>query len=172
MIDTGDTNGIMPLSMMEALEMGCTKYYETIESIYAIDSRQVPTYGELKYLYAWITISPHITIVFKITVVDLPLAYGVVLVRYWFALIGWYIMNDGSCMMFPNKDGTMIRVPWEPRKQFSFKKKDNEFMEYYIVSGIGNYVFLDQEKKIILKQEVKNSFEGLLRIYFDGVCCS
>jgi hypothetical protein len=41
MIDTGATNNIMPLSIMEALGMGCTKYYETGESIYAIDSRKV-----------------------------------------------------------------------------------------------------------------------------------
>jgi hypothetical protein len=60
MIDTGATNNIMPLSVMEALGMGCTKYYETRESIYAIDSRKVPTYGEIKYFYAWITF-PHIS---------------------------------------------------------------------------------------------------------------
>jgi hypothetical protein len=85
----------MPLSVMEALGMGCMKYYETNESIYAIDSRKVPAYGEIKYFYAWITIAPHITIVFTITVVDLPPAYGVVLRRDWSAMIGGYIMNDG-----------------------------------------------------------------------------
>jgi hypothetical protein len=122
----------MPLSVMEALGMGCTKYYETRESIYAIDSRKVLTYGEIKYFYAWIIVSPHITIVFTITVVDLPLAYGVVLGRDWSALIGGYIMNDGSCMMLPNKYGTMLRVPREPRKPFSFKKKDNELMQGYV----------------------------------------
>jgi hypothetical protein len=38
-------------------------------------------------------------------------------------------MNDGSCMMFPNKDGTMARVPREARKPISFRKKENELME-------------------------------------------
>jgi hypothetical protein len=58
LVDTGETNNIMPLSVMEALGMGCTKYYETGESIYEIDSRKVPTYGEIKYFYAWIIVSP------------------------------------------------------------------------------------------------------------------
>jgi hypothetical protein len=51
------------------------------------------------------------------------LTYGVVLGRDWCSLIGGYIMNDGSCMMLPNKDGTMIKVPREHRKPISFKKK-------------------------------------------------
>jgi hypothetical protein len=41
LVDSGATNNIMPLSVMEALGMECTKYYETGESIYAIDSRKV-----------------------------------------------------------------------------------------------------------------------------------
>jgi hypothetical protein len=49
LVDSGATNNIIPLSVMEALGMGCTKYYETSERIYAIDSRKVPTYGEIKY---------------------------------------------------------------------------------------------------------------------------
>jgi hypothetical protein len=61
-------------------------------------------------------------------------------------MIGGYIMNDGSCMMLPNKDGTMMRVPCEPRKPFSFKKKYNELMQGYVDVGMGNYVMLDQEQ--------------------------
>jgi hypothetical protein len=47
LVDTGMTNNIMPLAVMEALGMSCTRYYETSEIIYAIDSRQVSAYGEL-----------------------------------------------------------------------------------------------------------------------------
>jgi hypothetical protein len=56
LVDSGETNNIMPLSVMEALGMGCTKYYEAGESIYAIDSRKVPTYGEIKDFCAWISV--------------------------------------------------------------------------------------------------------------------
>jgi hypothetical protein len=122
LVDTGTTNNIMPLAVMEALGMSCTKYYETGESIYAIDSRQVPTYGEIKYFYSWITTTPHIITIFNIVVVDLPLAYGVVLGRDWSSMIGAYIMNDGSCMMLPDKEGAMIKVPCEPRRPFSVVK--------------------------------------------------
>jgi hypothetical protein len=104
--------------------MECTKHYETGEIIYVIDSRKVPTYGEIKYLCAWITVAPHIMIVFTIIVVDLPPGYGVFLGRDWCSMIGGYIMNDGSCMMFPHKDGTMVRVPREVRKHVSFRKKE------------------------------------------------
>jgi hypothetical protein len=142
----------MPLEVMEALGMDCTKYYETGESIYAIDSRKVPTYGEIMEFYAWITKPPHIIIVFNIIVVDLFLAYGVVLGRDWKSMIGGYIMNDGSCMMLLGKEGAMIKVPHEPRKPFSFKNKDNELMEDFIDTEIGNYAILDMEHSESLEQ--------------------
>jgi hypothetical protein len=140
LVDTGVTNNIMPLAVMDALGMSFTKYYETGESIFAIDSRTVPAYGGIKYFYAWITIAPHIITVFNIVVVDIPPTYGVVLGRYWMSMIDGYMMNDGSCMMLPCKEGAVIEVPREPRKPFSFKKKDNELMEDYIDVRIGNYV--------------------------------
>jgi hypothetical protein len=61
-------------------------------------------------------------------------------------MIGGYIMNDGSCMMLPNKDGTMARVPREARNHVSFRKKENELMENYIDAGIRNYVVLSPEQ--------------------------
>jgi hypothetical protein len=123
LVDSGATNNIMPLSVMQALGMECMRHYETGEIIYAIDSRKVPAYGEIKYFCAWITVAPHITTIFTIIVVDLPPTYGVVLGRDWCSMIGGYIMNDGSCMMFPHKNGTMVRVPREVRKLVSFRKK-------------------------------------------------
>jgi hypothetical protein len=60
----------MLLVVIEALGMSCTKYYETSERRYAIDSRKVPTYAEIKDFYAWITTTPHIITIFNIIVVD------------------------------------------------------------------------------------------------------
>jgi hypothetical protein len=45
LVDTGVSNNIMQLEVIEELGMNCTKYYEIGESIYAIDSRQVVAYG-------------------------------------------------------------------------------------------------------------------------------
>jgi hypothetical protein len=159
----------MPLVVMEALGMSCTKYYETGESIYAIDSRKVPTYGEIKYFYAWIMETPHIITVFNIILIDLPPTYGVVLGIDWTS-----IMNDESCMMLPGKEGAMIKVPREPRKLFSFKNKDNE-LEDYIDAKIGYYAILDMEHNEILEQvqDIENQeclFEGYQRMSFDGSC--
>jgi hypothetical protein len=139
LFDTGVTNNIMSLAVMEAFGMSFTKYYETGESIYAIDSRKLPAYREIKDFYAWITTAPHIITIFNIIVVDIPPTYGVLLGRDCTSMISGYIMNEKSCMMLPGKDGEMIKVPREPIKTFSFKKKDIELMEYYIDVGVGNY---------------------------------
>jgi hypothetical protein len=175
LVNTDAMNNIMPLAVVEELGMICTKYFETGESIYVIDSRKVPSYGEIKDLYAWITTTPHIITVFNIIVVDLPLAYGVVVGRDWKSMIGGYIMNYGSCMMLPGKEGTMIKVPREPRKPFSFKKKDNELMEDYIDVEIGNYVILDEKYNESLEQvqDTENQecmFEFHWRMSFDRSC--
>jgi hypothetical protein len=78
-------------------------------------------------------------------------------------------------MMLPGKEGAMIKVPREPRKPFSFKKKDNELMEDDIDAWIGNYAILYMDHSEILEkvQDMKNKqclFEGYWRISFDGAC--
>jgi hypothetical protein len=55
-------------------------------------------------------------------------------------------MNDGSCTILTNKDGTMVRVSRENRMPISLKKKDNEVMKNYVDDGIGNYVVLSKNK--------------------------
>jgi hypothetical protein len=141
-VDNGDTNNIMPLSVMKSLGMGCTKHYETKDIIYAIDSRKFSAYGEIKYFFAWKSATPHITTIFTIIVVDFPPACGVLLGRDWCSLIGGYIINDGSFIMLPNKYGTMVMIPRENRNPISFKKNENKEMKNYIDDGIGNYAIL------------------------------
>jgi hypothetical protein len=175
LVDIGATNNIMPLAVMEALVMKFTKYYETGESIHAIDSRQVSAYGEIKDFYAWITTTLHIITIFNIIVVDLPPTCGVVLGRDWSYMIRGYIMNDGSCMMLPDKGRAMIKVPRVPMRPFSLKKKDTELMEDYIDVGIIKYAILDMEKIEDLEktQDMKNQenpFDGYWRISFNEAC--
>jgi hypothetical protein len=86
-------------------------------------------------------------------------------------MIEGYIMNDGSCMMLSDKDKAMIKVPREPRRPFSFKKKDNELMEDYIDVSIINYAILDMEQIEDIENE-DNHFVGYWRISFDGACSS
>jgi hypothetical protein len=159
LIDSGMTNNIIPLAVMESLGMRCTKYYEIDQRIYAIDSRKVSSYREIKYFYAWIVVTPHMITIFNIVVVDLPLAYRFLLGIYQYSMIGGYIMNDGSCMMLLDKDGAMNKVHCEPRRPFYFKKKDNGLMEYYIDDGIGNYAILDMDQIEDIKDE-ENYFVG------------
>jgi hypothetical protein len=170
LVDTDAKNNIMSLVVMEALGTSCTKYYEIGESIYAIDSRKVLAYGEIKYFYAWITIA-HIITVFNIVVVDLPPSYGVVLGRDWSSMIRGYIMNDGSCMMLLDKDETMIKVPHKPKRLFSFRKKDNDLMKDYIYVEIINYAILDMDQIEDMENQ-DNYFKGYWRMSFDGACSS
>jgi hypothetical protein len=53
----------------------------------------------------------------------------------------------------------MNKVPREPMRLFSFKKKDNELMEDYIDVGIGNYAILDMEQIEDIK-DGENYFVG------------
>jgi hypothetical protein len=92
------------------------------------------------------------TTIFTIIVGDFPPTYGVALGRDRSSLIGGYIMNDGSCMMFSNKDGTMVRVPQGNINPISFKKKENEIMQNYVDAGIRNYLVLNTEQINPLKQ--------------------
>jgi hypothetical protein len=155
---------------MESMGMGCTKYYEIGEIVYVIDSRKVPSYGEIKFFCACITAVPHITIIFIIIVVYSPPVYGLVMGRDWFSLIGGYIMNDESYMMLPKKYGTMVRVPREAIKPISFRKKYNELVQDYIDVGIGNYAVLDPKHPSISKQEGDNSFDVFWKMSFVDAC--
>ena len=83
MVDSGATKNIFPLSVMKTIGLDCTKNYKDSEYIFSIDSRSVPTYGEIKYFYARIIFDPHIHVVFTIIVIDLPLAYSLVLGHQW-----------------------------------------------------------------------------------------
>jgi hypothetical protein len=68
-------------------------------------------------------------------------------------------MDDGSCMMLPNKYGTMIRVPQEKRKSISFRKKENEVMQNYVDARIGNYVVFNTKKISFPKHDEEDSFQ-------------
>jgi hypothetical protein len=68
-------------------------------------------------------------------------------------MIGGYMINVVSCMMFLEKERAMINVPREHKRQFSFKNKDNELMEDYIHASIMKFVILDMEKIEEIKRE-------------------
>jgi hypothetical protein len=102
--------------------------------------------------------------------VDFPSTYGFVLGRDWCSLIGGYIMNDGSCMMLPNKYGTMVRVLQGNTNPISFKNKENYVMTNYSDAGIKNYVVLSPEQINPPKQEEENYFQGFWKMSFDGAC--
>jgi hypothetical protein len=104
---------------------------------------------------------------FTIIVVHLPATYGVVLGReLFFPLLG-YIMNDGSCMMLPNKEGGITKVFHEQRNRVSIKKKEIEAMENYIDSGLENYAILSEED-IEIKRNDSSPFIGFWKMFFDG----
>ena len=139
MIDSEATQNIMPLCVMKTIGLDYTRHYKSSEFIFSIDSRSVPTNGEINYFYSKIMYCPHIHMVFTIIVVDLHSSYCLVLVRKWSYPFEGHLMNDGSCMMLPNKDGSFTRVPCEAKKHVCLKKKDHG-MDNFLDMGLGNYV--------------------------------
>jgi len=125
MVGNKATNNIMPLSVMESLGLECTKYYEFRENIYAIDSRKVLSYAEIKDICPWIRLETHITIVFTIVVVDPLASYGVILGHDWCSRIRGYIMNYGNYMILSNKEPFLESQENKGNPFFLRKKESN-----------------------------------------------
>lgn len=71
-------------------------------------------------------------------------------------------MNDGSCMMVPNKSGEFTRIPREPKNMVFFKIQENDGFENFLEFGLGSYVVLEEENPI------SHTDESLWKMYFDG----
>ena len=143
MIHYGATHNVMPLSFMRTIGLDCTRHCQASECIFAIDSRSVTTYEEIKICCARISSSPTIHIVFTIIVVNLPSTYTLVLGRGWSYPLGDYLMNDGSCMMLLSKDGGITRIPHETKKPVCFERKEEVGMDNFLDLGLENYVVLE-----------------------------
>ena len=167
MLDSGDTHNIMPLSIMKTIGVYCTKNYKAGEFIFVIDSRSVSTYKEIKYFCARIISFAHIHIVFTIIVVDLPLAYSLIIGQEWIYPLGGDLMNDGSCMMLPNKDGRFTKVPCEENNPICYQRKEDQGMDNFSYMGLGNYVIL---KDITNEKSIDQIIDGLWKLYFNGAC--
>ena len=116
MVDCGATHNMMPLSVIRTIGLDCTRHYQVGECIFSIDSISVLAYGEIKYFCAKISYAPQIHTVFTIIVVDLPLAYNLVLGHEWSYPLGGCLLNDISYTMLPNKDDSLTRVPCDAKK--------------------------------------------------------
>ena len=57
-------------------------------------------------------------------------------------------MNDGSCMMVPNKCKEFTRIPREPKNPVFFEIKDNDGFENFLEFGLGSYTILEEENPI------------------------
>jgi len=85
-------------------------------------------------------------------------------------MIGRYITNDGSCMMLPSKDGTLIKVPKKQRRLESFQKKENKMMHNYIDARIGKYIVFNTDQMNYPRQNEDNTFQGFWKMSFNGAC--
>ena len=74
-------------------------------------------------------------------------------------------MNDGICMMLPNKDGSIIRFPHEAKNIVCFEGKEYYEMDNFLDMGLGNYVVLEG---ITNKESIDQIFDGPWKLFFDG----
>jgi len=77
-------------------------------------------------------------------------------------------MNDGSCMILPNKNEGLTKIPHENRNPLLFKKKEIETVIDYIDIGHGNYTILCEDD-IKIEENDQASFQGFWNFFFDGV---
>ena len=110
-VDSGASNNVTPLQVMEALGLQITRPYM---NVCGIDSQPIKVHGIIKNLVAPIHSHPDISTLLDVVVIDLPPRYGLLLSRKWSSQLGGSIQNDSSYMTIPNVDGRMVRIYREP----------------------------------------------------------
>lgn len=76
-------------------------------------------------------------------------------------------MNDGICMMLPNKDGSFTRVTCEENKPVCFQIKEDHEMDIFLNIDLGNYVVLED---ITNKESIDQINNGSWKLFLDGAC--
>ena len=102
---------VMPLHAMAEMGLEVTRPYG---NVCGIDSRRVPSYGLIKNLRADLFALLDLSSMMDVLVIDLPLAYGMILSRKWEAGLGGYLMMDLLYHCVPNSDDALIRINREP----------------------------------------------------------
>lgn len=93
MIDSGASNNIMPLKVMEALGLGVDTRQGRCR---AMDTKEIPVVGTINALPFRLAAYPDEELAMSVLVVDIPPHYGMLLSRKWSAAMGGSLQCDLS----------------------------------------------------------------------------
>jgi hypothetical protein len=103
MLDSRASENVMSLKVMEQLGLKMTRTYG---NVCGIDSKKVKVYGLCEDVEVYLIDFPHISLIMNIVVIDVPDAWGMLLLRSWYASLGGFLSMDLTHTHIPMGDGT------------------------------------------------------------------
>jgi hypothetical protein len=103
MMDSRASTNVMSLKVMEQLFLKMTQTYGNVYGIY---SKRVKVYGLCDNVEVFLIYFPHINLLMNIVVIDVLDAWGMLLLRSWFAALGGFLSTDLTHAHIPMGDGT------------------------------------------------------------------
>ena len=107
MLDSGAEVNIMPLRVMEQLELRPSRKFN---NICGMDSRPVESKGVIENLSMKLAAYPEIQINMNVLVLDIPDTWGMLLSREWAAKLGGSIQMDVSYATIPNGESASYKL--------------------------------------------------------------
>jgi hypothetical protein len=102
MLDSGASANVMSLKVMEQLGLKTTQTYG---NVCGIDSKRVKVYGLCEDVEVFLIEFPHINLLMNIMVIDVPDAWGMLLLRSWYVSLGGFLSMDLTHAHIPMGDG-------------------------------------------------------------------
>jgi hypothetical protein len=107
MLDSGASNNIMTLEVMNQLGLQITRLYRNVRDMYA---REVACFGIIENLQICLFACPQRRMVMDVVIIDYPTQWGMLLSRKWCTYVGGTLQIDLTYVDIPVEDNFKIRV--------------------------------------------------------------
>lgn len=171
MIDSGASNNIMPLKVMEALGLGVDTRQGRCR---AMDAKEIPIVGTINALPFRLAAYPDEELTMSFLVVDIPPHYGMLLSRKWSAAMGGSLQCDLSYATFQVGDRA-VKVSREPRVTHIFEQNIDKDTTCFLDTDVNAFraeLVIQEVEKLpaLIEQEVITCMDSpkLWCMYFDG----
>ena len=121
MLDSGASYNLMPLYVMEELNLQIIKPYRYL---YSFDSKRVKCIGLNKDMVVYLAQIPMKNIMMDLVVADIPARFGMLLSRSWGENLGGVLKLYFSYAIIPAFNGKERRLYMETRFVKTISKKD------------------------------------------------
>jgi len=107
MLNSGASNNIMTLEVMNQLGLQITRLYRNVRDMYA---REVACLGIIENLQICLFTCPQRRMVMDVVIIDYPTQWGMLLSRKWCTYVGGTLQMDLTYVDIPVEDNFKIRV--------------------------------------------------------------